>query len=75
MLCFEYEVSPLRFMCRRVGPQLVALLRDDWIMRVLTPSTGQSTEEVILNGLVGGGVWSQEVGHWGTLETTETLTL
>jgi hypothetical protein len=50
-------------------------LRDDWIMRVLTPSTGQSTEEVILNGLVGGGVWSQEVGHWGTLETTETLTL
>jgi hypothetical protein len=35
VLWFRYEVCPQKALYCRLGPQLVALLRGDWVMKVL----------------------------------------
>jgi hypothetical protein len=55
MLQFRYEESPQRLMCWRLGPQLMALLRGEWIVRVLASSVSQTTDWTSRRwGLVGG---------------------
>jgi hypothetical protein len=47
-------MSPKRFMCSGLGPQMVALFRDDCILRALTSRIDQAIDEFIAEWAIGG---------------------
>jgi hypothetical protein len=58
-----YEVPSKRLICQRLGTQLEALLKGDWIMRTLTLSVDESIDDFILNGPLRSEAWLEEVGQ------------